>query len=140
MNARLLDMFAHPHHVSHVLVARHPLARRAVLLYVSVLSRLNNTHPHENPHLIRRPLYLLMGSIQSLTPCSSCTSTPILISSGISDGSRIPNSGLMSRLSCVSVCKDISIVYHSLLFLLLMTESHCLLLCLCLLFVPFVFL
>lgn len=36
------------------------------------------------------------------------------------------------------VCKDISIAYHSLLFLPLLIESQCLLLCLCLLFVWFV--
>lgn len=41
-------------------------------------------------------------------------------------------------MSQINVCKDISIAYHSLLFLLLLIESQCLLLCLCLLFVSFV--
>lgn len=52
MNERaLFDMFAHPHHVGHVLLARGPLARRAVLLYVSVLSRLNDTGIHMKTHI-----------------------------------------------------------------------------------------
>lgn len=116
-NARLLDkwlnalfvLLAHPHLI-HV---------PAVLLCLSPVLTKEHLHSHETPHLIRR-LFTIRWVAYSLWIHFPHAHThihahPRLISSGISDGSNIPNSGLMSglslftRLACVSVCKDISI-------------------------------